>query len=160
MELDNHITQLGLQLQKLLERTEKGKRGREIVSIVPLTVKLQYAHASQDSGYTTLKDLNLLVRTLLCRSCLSKEARAHRPPYTATVEGERSWERGGSDGGEGEGVRGSSRGVFLHRSTCSVRRRPGGTVWPPPCTFCSPFLPVLRHTSAAWQSPGWLAAEL
>lgn len=51
--------------------------------------------------------LNLLVRTLLWRSCLSKEARAHRPPYTATAEGESSWERGGSGGGEGEGVRGS-----------------------------------------------------
>ena len=115
MELDNHITQLGLQLQKLLERTEKGKkkggreRERKFVSIVSLSNYNMHMPA-QTVG--TLPSqcrpiLNLLVRTLLWRSCLSKEASAHRPPYTATAEGESSWERGGSDGDEGEGVRGN-----------------------------------------------------
>ena len=37
---------------------------------------------------------DLLVRTLLCSSCLVKEARAHSPPYTATVYGDTSWGEG------------------------------------------------------------------
>lgn len=91
----------------------------------------------------------LLEMTLRCSSCRSNVARAHKPPYTATLLGESSWRNTRNTNGRETPFRagsGITTPISSPPDSHSGQMMPAESTWQLVCIFEMPVLLILKNT--------------